>query len=128
MADYPPPRSEASTQSVACDAAELFGWWRAHFRPAQTKHGWRTPGTFEAGKGWPDLVFVRDRVLVVEFKGDDSRGRCGKPTAEQTAWLDTFDRAGVEAIVVGPDDIDALITVLSARPNYQPWTQPEGTQ
>lgn len=46
--------------------AVVFGWEHVHFRPAQTKMGWRTPATGSMALGWPDLtlVRVRDRRLI----------------------------------------------------------------
>ena len=63
--------SEAELQRLVTDMAELYGWEWVHFRPARTDKGWRTPVSGPLGKGWPDLVLVRERdrrILFVELK------------------------------------------------------------
>jgi hypothetical protein len=83
---------EADWKSRVLDAAKLFGWRYAHFRPARTAQGWRT--AFEGHAGFPDLVLLRPpRLLLVELKRDGKQ-----PTDEQAEWLQQFSRVpGVEA-------------------------------
>ena len=88
--------TEADLQSAVMDAARILGWRRAHFRPAQTSKGWRTPVSGD-GKGFPDLVLVRERVLFVELKGHG-----GRVSPEQHAWLEALDRAGAECYLWTP--------------------------
>jgi hypothetical protein len=77
--------TEAELQTCVIDLAHVYGWKVAHFRPAMTSKGWRTPVGAD-GAGFPDLFMVRgDHVLVVELKGDK-----GKPTSDQNAWLDAL--------------------------------------
>lgn len=90
--------SEADLLDNTVELAHLFGWKCAHFRPAMTKHGWRTPVAAD-GKGWPDLVLCRDRVLFVELKSD-----IGKRTPEQEQWGDTLYHAGADYFVWRPAD------------------------
>jgi len=64
---------------------KLFGWRYAHFRPAQTNKGWRTPMT--GTKGFPDYVAVRVRdgkrqIIFAELKSEK-----GKISTEQDDWL-----------------------------------------
>jgi hypothetical protein len=77
--DSPNPRrpapgfvpSESQFLGLVTDAAELYGWRWAHFRPARTAHGWRTPVSGPLGAGWPDLVMTRDRdgrMILAELK------------------------------------------------------------
>lgn len=66
--------SEKAWQSQVLDLARIFGWTVAHFRPAQTSKGWRTPVAAD-GAGFPDLLLVRDRVLYVELKA--AKGNVG---------------------------------------------------
>lgn len=82
---------EADLHRGVIETAQLLGWRVAHFRPARTAHGWRTPVEAD-GKGFPDLVLVRDRVVFVELK-------CGRNrlSPEQDAWLEALKLAGVEA-------------------------------
>lgn len=79
--------TEADFQRTVIDAAQALGWMCAHFRPAQTAQGWRTAVSAD-GKGFPDLVLVRDRVLFIELKADR-----GKQTADQRAWQHQIHRA-----------------------------------
>lgn len=82
--------SEAELQQAVIDTARTLGWRVAHFRPAQTRHGWRTPVAAD-GKGFPDLVLVhreRGRLIFAEMKSDK-----GRTTPEQDAWL-----AGLQAV------------------------------
>lgn len=67
--------------------ATMVGWEFAHWRPARTKHGWRTPGTGELAEGWPDLTLVRARdrrLILAELK---KNGEHLKP-----AQLEVFKR------------------------------------
>lgn len=85
-------------QSAVVECARLFGWRVAHFRPALTKRGWRTPVSAD-GAGFPDLVLVRDRLLVRELKA-----AVGRVSVEQVVWLDAFERCCVDVGVWRPDD------------------------
>jgi hypothetical protein len=67
--------------------AVVFGWEHVHFRPAQTKAGWRTPATGSMALGWPDLVLlrVRDRRLIfAELK----RETASDPAGDQARVLE----------------------------------------
>ena len=102
--------TEAELQSAVLDLAALFGWKVAHFRPARTAHGWRTPVSAD-GAGWPDLVLVHpDRGLVLfrELKAD--RGRL---TLEQQAWQQWLTAAGQDFAVWRPEDLDEIAETLS---------------
>ena len=107
------PRSvrvtEADHQAAVVELARLLGWRVVHFRPARTSKGWRTPVAYDA-TGFPDLVLVRDRLVVAELKGTGGRLR-----PEQRAWLDALRAAGVEAHLWGPDDWDDIRTTLTHR-------------
>jgi hypothetical protein len=89
--------TETELLDVVLECAHLFGWRTAHFRPARTVRGWRTPVAGD-GKGFPDLVLVRDRVLFVELKS-----ATGRLTTEQQDWLEVLDRVA-EAHVWRPVD------------------------
>ena len=90
--------NEAMLQKGVLDCARVFGWTVAHFRPAQTSQGWRTPVAAD-GKGFPDLVLVRERVLFRELKGNRGRIR-----PEQAVWLAVLRDAGADVAVWTPDD------------------------
>lgn len=75
--------NEAELSANVIEAARLRGWVVAHFRPARTEHGWRTPVEAD-GAGFPDLVLARPpRLIFAELKGE--RGRLSEP---QQAWLE----------------------------------------
>lgn len=88
------------------ELATLLGWSGAHFRPALTKRGWRTPVQGPLGPGFPDLVLVhvrKRRILYVELKSDT-----GKVSADQAAVLAALQEAGAETRVWRPRDWDEL--------------------
>jgi len=76
--------------------ARLAGWIVAHFTAVRTEHGWRVPVAAD-GKGFPDLVLVRDRLIAAEVKGDGDSLR-----PDQRKWLAALRLAGVEAHVWTP--------------------------
>ncbi len=99
--------TEADFQRQIIDLAHLYGWRVFHARPAQNARGdWRTPVAAD-GKGFPDLVMVRDRVLFVELKS--AKGRFAP---EQHEWLDVLEEAGAEVHVWRPDDFDRAHDIL----------------
>lgn len=103
--------TEREWQQTVIEALRLFGWRLTHFRPAQTKIGWRTP--LEGDAGFPDIVAVRDGwMLALELKSE--RGRA---TPEQQAWLaDLAKVPGVVAAIVRPSQWRWLEVVLK-RPD-----------
>jgi hypothetical protein len=80
------------------ELAHLFGWLRAHFRPAMTKHGWRTPVAAD-GKGFSDLLMCRERLVIAELKSER-----GQTTPEQLDWLAALSNAGIETHVWRPSN------------------------
>lgn len=89
-----PKISEAALQSAVIATAHAFGWRVAHFRPAKTEKGWRTPVEAD-GAGWPDLTLVRrERLLFAELKS--ASGSLGP---EQTVWLRALRATGAEVVV-----------------------------
>ena len=110
LAGMPAPKpklAEAELLSCVIDTARLFGWRVAHFRPSQTKNGWRTAVQGD-GKGFPDLILVRDCVLAVELKvGGNTL------SDEQAEWIEAFRTAGVAAHVW--TDSDWFSGVVEAR-------------
>ena len=88
--------SEAQLQAAVIDTARRLGWLVAHFRPARTETGWRTPVAAD-GKGFPDLVLVRERVVFAELKK-----ATGKVSPEQGRWLEGLLLAGAEICLWTP--------------------------
>lgn len=85
---------EVDLEDAVIDAAHRLGWYVAHFSPVPISRGettiWRTP--FKAdGKGFPDLVLVRQKVIYAELK---IHGR--KLSEEQLEWARKLTAASVE--------------------------------
>lgn len=80
--------SEKDLQQRIVQAAGLYGWRCAHFRPARTTQGWRTP--MQGDVGVPDLILARDgQVLLAELKS-----RRGQTTPDQDLWLEALGDHG----------------------------------
>jgi hypothetical protein len=93
--------------------AQLRGWRRAHFRPAQTGRGWRTAVQGDS-KGFPDVLLVRPRtksVLVAELKIPPNT-----VTPEQGQWLADCEACGIAAFTWTPADWDEIERVLEHGP------------
>ena len=93
LADVP----EKLWQAQVIDLARMLGWrhqftWRSKRSPA----------------GWPDLVLVRERLLLLELKTET-----GKLSPLQREWLRALHAAGQEAYVVRPRDLDSIARVLA---------------
>lgn len=88
-------RPEEEFQRAVIDYARLHGWLVAHFRPVrvQRKNGsvyFETPAAAD-GKGFPDLVLLREkRLIVAELKVGSN-----KPSPEQEKWLAAFGKLSV---------------------------------
>lgn len=81
--------TERELQDAIVEVAQLRGWLVAHFRPAMTGKGWRTPVSGD-GKGFPDLVLARGRRLMfIELKS-----KTGKTSHEQALWLEALGKIG----------------------------------
>lgn len=92
-----------SSHGPILDLARLYGWQRiAHFRPARTARGWRTP--LEGDPGFPDLVLIRDGQLLVR----EVKSGSGRLTHEQMAWLAGFCEAGVDAGTWHTGDLEGI--------------------
>ncbi len=103
---------EAEFQAAVMELAQVCGWLRAHFRPAQNLRGqWRTAVAGD-GKGFPDLVLVHpDRgVVFAELKSER-----GRTTPEQDRWLEVLAEAGARVHLWRPDDWDDIEALLTGR-------------
>jgi hypothetical protein len=100
-------QDERSFTDQVLELAGLRGWRRAHFRPAQTVAGWRTPVQAD-GAGFPDLILLRDAQIVIA----ELKSRRGKLGPEQLDWLEAWRHTGARVFVWRPDDWDDIVRVL----------------
>lgn len=102
------PYTGSQLQEQIIDLAHICGWTVAHFRPALTKHGYRTPVSAD-GKGWPDLFLVKPpRMVVFECKSQYE-----KLSPEQEKWMSLFKEClGENARVVRFSDWDEIEKIL----------------
>jgi len=99
--------TERAWQRQVSDAAELNGWTWAHFRPAMTTKGWRTPVSGPLGAGFPDLILCRgERLILAELKAEG-----GRLTPAQRTVLDVLGRA-VPVYTWRPADLPLVMEVL----------------
>lgn len=107
MSKAPRKIRESAFQAQILHYAALRGWRTAHFRPAMNARGqWRTAVAGD-GKGFPDLVLVRDRVVFAELKATGGRLR-----PDQHAWEAALKTAGAEHHIWTPDDWDEIEETL----------------
>lgn len=100
--------TEAEFTRMVIELARLNGWRVLHLRPARTLRGWRTAVQGD-GKGFPDLVLLRDGVLLIaELKVGNNR-----LSPQQAAWLAAFRAAGVAASVWRPSMWDVIEKALA---------------
>lgn len=104
--------SEKEFQKRLIDFARSRSWGPiAHFRPARVlrrgKNTYETP-IGEDGKGFVDLVMLRERLVVIEAKVKKN-----KRSPEQLAWAEALQRAGVEYYCFYPRDFKEIERVLS---------------
>lgn len=98
--------TEAQFASAVEDLLEIYNWKWCHFRPAETKKGWRTP--LSGHKGLPDYIAVKNgRLLMFELKSDT-----GKISLNQMEWLNLLRKTKAEVYVWFPSDWDQLQEVL----------------
>ncbi len=98
------PLTEGEFLDAVIQLATFLGWESAHFRPARTQRGWRTPVQGTMGKGWPDLILVRERdkrTMFIELKTDK-----GVVSPEQHRVLALLEAAGQHADVWTPRHLD----------------------
>lgn len=111
MSDKGYRETEEDFMKTIIDLLHLKGWIVAHFRHAMRKDGsWITPVQAD-GKGFPDLVAVRDKpnrygstVLFREIKTDT-----GKHTSAQEIWRDLLLHAKADYGTWYPRDWDKIL-------------------
>ena len=103
--------TEREWQEQVTDLATLTGWSWAHWRPAMTSRGWRTPCSGPIAAGFVDLVLVRPApragLLFVELKSDK-----GALRPEQRSVHDVLRSAGLTVHVWRPRDWAAVVEAL----------------
>lgn len=107
--------TEAEFQTAVIELAQLCGWTVAHFRSVRTTRSdgstfYATPVAAD-GKGFPDLVLVRDRVVFAELKGPR-----GVVETDQAEWHEVLAGAGADVRVWYPKDWDEIEATLRRRP------------
>ena len=95
--------------------ARLYGWRIAHFRPARTVHGWRTPVGYD-GAGYPDLVLVHPTRGLVWFRELKVGRRPLEP--EQVHWRDWLVGAGANYDVWRSTEWADIVRALSNGAAY----------
>jgi hypothetical protein len=104
-----PRITEAEFIDQVLQLAKLHGWRRAHFRPARTRKGYRTPVQGD-GKGFPDLVLIHEErglFIAAECKVGNNRA-----SPEQKAWLRAFRSVGAQTFVWWPKDWAVIVKLL----------------
>lgn len=104
--------TEAELQAAVIELAKVYGWTVAHFRPAQTSKGWRTPVAAD-GKGFPDLVLVHPHPMWGGVLFRELKSQRGKLAPEQERWGTTLTEAGGDWAVWRPSDWDRIVKRLS---------------
>ncbi len=77
--------------------AESRGWWSFHAYDCR-----------RSAAGWPDRVFVRERVVYAELKAEG-----GRLTKDQAVMLSRLLRAGQSAYVWRPSNWAEVVEVLA---------------
>ena len=98
------------------EVVQLFQWhhWKvAHFhtvamRRANGSIAYITPAAAD-GKGWPDLVCVKNRIVYIELKR-----RGAKLGEEQELWRDRIEMAGGEWYCFWPKDWQKIVLLAAS--------------
>lgn len=101
---------EADLQSEIIEHLQTLGYLTAHFRPAKTEQGWRTPVEGD-GEGFPDVIAIhplKGKCVVLELKSET-----GRLKEKQLEWLRGFMNVqGVTVMVVRPSNWNDLRALL----------------
>lgn len=99
--------SEDDFLVAVIDLAHRNRWKAAHFRPGLTKNGKYVTAVQGDGKGWTDLVLVRERIVYMELKAKKEKLR-----PEQEEWRDWIKAAGGEWYLFYPRQWSEIEEVL----------------
>ncbi len=101
---------EADLQTEIIEHLQTLGYLVAHFRPAKTAKGWRTPVEGD-GEGFPDIIAVHPqagRCVVLELKSSS-----GRVSDAQLEWLRAFQGVSSTTVtVVRPESWSDLRALL----------------
>lgn len=86
-------RKEAAFQRAVEDFAQKLQWYVWHNYDAR-----------RSGKGFPDLMCVKDRIVFLELKVYYDNGRAGRVMPEQENFHAMLSLAGAECYVVYDDE------------------------
>lgn len=110
MAGYRARRSteEDDLLLAVTEAMQLTGWRWTHARRSDLAQ-------LQGSQGVPDIIAARQGVgLALELKSAH-----GQPTPEQLLWLADLALVGLHALVIRPDDLDQLLTVITRGAAWQ---------
>lgn len=102
---------EEDFQQQVIDYGHKLGWSAAHFRSVRVQRDdgtcyYITPVQAD-GKGFPDLVLVRERVVYAEVKAQKRRR-----SPDQVSWALILQKAGAEYYCWRPSDWNEIEEVL----------------
>lgn len=103
LADMTEKEWDAQLFAAKTGLAPMLGWTLSY-------HTLRSKGS---ASGFPDRVLARERVIYVETKSTS-----GRLSEAQRRWLDGLAKAGAEAYVWYPSDLDEVARVLGKRWSY----------
>lgn len=104
--------SERDFTKQVVEVARRFGWLVVHFLPARVGAQGRPVTAFLGdGKGFFDIVAIRERVLFAELKIPPNR-----QTTEQLIWEKQALNAGAEVHVWTPADYDLIVRTFAGVP------------
>lgn len=114
VAAPPAEPTEAQMMRAILHAGRILHWRVAHFRPGQTRHGWRTAVQGDGG-GFPDIVMVHAPAGLVWWVELKMKG--GRLDVEQRRWRDDLRAAGQDwRLIVGRAGLTELLDDMAHLP------------
>jgi hypothetical protein len=104
-------KDEEALEAFVKKVAHLYGWCGFHISFSHGAvtgvHAFGLGDDHYDSDGWPDWVFVRDRVIYRELKG------VGKyPRPDQRRWIAKLQAAGADAKVWKPTDQEEILATF----------------
>lgn len=104
--------SEEELVALVVDGVHILHGKVAHFRPAETRKGWRTP--VQGDKGFPDLVLAIPPTLYIW----EAKAQRGRLSPEQLEWAEILGRCTtLESGLIRPADWDTIWATLQKEAN-----------